>query len=70
MSGNNRNIPGGTRDIMFAEAELYRSLETGLTELYKKNGFCEIMTPVIEYYDVFKTYKKIHDALAPIYNER
>ena len=55
MSGNNRNIPGGTRDIMFTEAELYRSLETGLTELYKKNGFCEIMTPVIEYYDVFKT---------------
>ena len=55
MSGNNRNIPGGTRDIMFTEAELYRSLETRLTELYKGSGFCEIMTPVIEYYDVFKT---------------
>ncbi|MBE6610698.1 MAG: ATP phosphoribosyltransferase regulatory subunit [Ruminococcaceae bacterium] len=55
MSGNNRNIPGGTRDIMFAEAELYRSLDNRLTEIYKKNGFYEIMTPVIEYYDVFET---------------
>ena len=39
MSGNIRNIPNGTRDIMFAEAELYRSLDNRLTELYKKNGF-------------------------------
>lgn len=55
MSGNNRNIPGGTRDIMFEEAALFRSLEERLTALYLKRGFSEIMTPAIEYYDVFAT---------------
>lgn len=55
MSGINRNIPGGTRDIMFEEAELFRSLETRLTEIYVRNGFKEIITPAIEYYDVFET---------------
>ncbi len=55
MSGNIRNIPNGTRDIMFGEAELFRSLENRLTELYVKRGFSEIMTPAIEYYDVFET---------------
>ncbi len=55
MSGNIRNIPGGTRDIMFGEAELFRHLDTSLTELYRKNGFSEISTPAIEYYDVFET---------------
>ena len=55
MSGNIRNIPNGTRDIMFEEAELFRSLEGRLTELYVKRGFSEIMTPAIEYYDVFET---------------
>ena len=55
MSGNIRNIPNGTRDIMFEEAELFRSLEERLTDLYVKRGFSEIMTPAIEYYDVFET---------------
>lgn len=55
MSGNKRNVPNGTRDIMFGEAKLFRTLENSLTELYEKRGFSEIMTPGIEYYDVFET---------------
>ena len=51
MSGNTRNVPLGTRDIMFYEAELFRNLET---KLYKNRGYSEIMTPGIEYYDVFE----------------
>lgn len=54
-ANKNRNIPLGTRDILFGEAETYRKLTTSLTELYTANGFKEIMTPGIEYYDVFKT---------------
>lgn len=54
-ANKNRNIPLGTRDILFGEAETYRALTTSLTELYVSNGFKEIMTPGIEYYDVFKT---------------
>ena len=55
MQGNTRNVPLGTRDIMFEEAELFRKLETKLTQLYTDRGFSEIMTPAIEYYDVFET---------------
>lgn len=55
MSGNTRNVPLGTRDIMFEEAALFRDLETKLTDLYKNRGFSEIMTPGVEYYDVFET---------------
>lgn len=54
MSGNTRNVPLGTRDVMFCEAELFRALETKLTELYKNRGYSEIITPGIEYYDVFE----------------
>ena len=54
MSGNTRNVPLGTRDIMFREAELYRDIESRLTELYVNRGYSEIMTPGIEYYDVFE----------------
>ena len=54
-ANKNRNIPLGTRDILFGEAEIYRSLTAALTELYTSQGFCEILTPGIEYYDVFKT---------------
>ncbi len=54
MSGNKRNVPNGTRDIMFDEAKLFHRLENSLTELYENKGFSEIMTPGIEYYDVFE----------------
>lgn len=53
MSGNKRNVPLGTRDIMFGEARLFRGLENKLTELYESRGYSEIMTPALEYYDVF-----------------
>ena len=33
MAGNTRNVPLGTRDILFGEAELYRDLEDKLTAL-------------------------------------
>lgn len=55
MTNKNKNIPAGTRDMLFEEAAIYRELIDSLTELYKANGFYEIVTPGIEYYDVFKT---------------
>lgn len=48
-----KNIPEGTRDIIFDEAQLYESIEHSLAEIYRKNGFMQVMTPAIEYYDVF-----------------
>ena len=40
---------------MFGEARVYRGITESLTALYEQNGFHEIVTPGIEYYDVFKT---------------
>ncbi len=54
MAGYKKNVPLGTRDIMFGEATLYRNLRNRLTGLYTRLGFSEIMTPGIEYYDVFE----------------
>lgn len=55
MTNKNKNIPNGTRDLLFEEAKIYRELTDALTELYGRNGFSEIVTPGVEYYDVFKT---------------
>lgn len=52
---NNRNVPRGTRDILFEEADLLRDIQGKLSQLYKSSGFSEIITPTLEYYDVFKT---------------
>ena len=48
-------IPEGTRDLLFAEAELYRRLEQKFTEIYKQSGFSRVDTPTIENYDLIAT---------------
>lgn len=55
MNGEKRNIsvPDGTRDILFGEAELYDRLGRSLSEVFERAGCRRIMTPAIEYYDVF-----------------
>lgn len=49
----NINIPSGTRDIVLDEAALYSDIEERLGKVFAKNGFDEIRTPAIEYYDVY-----------------
>nr|MBQ4319366.1 ATP phosphoribosyltransferase regulatory subunit [Clostridia bacterium] len=49
----NINLPTGTRDIVYDEADIYTDIENRLTGVFRKNGFREIRTPAIEYYDVY-----------------
>jgi len=49
----NKNIPDGTRDILFEEAEMYDEIERKLTNVYESEGFSKIITPAVEYYDTF-----------------
>lgn len=49
----NKNIPDGTRDIIYEEAKLYTEISNRFNEVYEHAGFKQIMTPAIEYYDVF-----------------
>ena len=47
------STPEGTRDILFAECALRRRIEAGITKLFMRRGYTEVVTPSVEYYDVF-----------------
>lgn len=45
--------PEGTGDLLFEECALRRSLEEKLSESFKSRGYCEIITPGLEFFDIF-----------------
>ena len=49
----NVNTPEGTRDRLFSESQLRRNVESAITGLFKSRGYHEIITPEVEYYDLF-----------------
>ncbi|MBO4687177.1 MAG: ATP phosphoribosyltransferase regulatory subunit [Clostridiales bacterium] len=52
--GNYRfHTPDGVIDILPQEASVKRKLETDLRVLFASNGYSEVETPAIEYYDVY-----------------
>lgn len=53
MKRNNKNIPEGTRDIIFRNAEVLNEVMADITEVYSALNYKEIKTPTLEYYDVF-----------------
>lgn len=49
-----RNVtPDGAYDLLFKECEARRNVETKLVQLFKNHGFSEVVTPSLEFYDVF-----------------
>ncbi len=53
----NKNIlktPEGTRDFLFEECAVRREVENKLSALYKNRGYSEIVTPVLEFYNLFE----------------
>ncbi len=47
------NTPEGTRDRLFGECRERRLVQAALTDLFRQRGYTEIITPDVEYYDVF-----------------
>jgi len=47
------NTPEGTRDRLFAECADRRKVQAALTGLFEREGYAEISTPEVEYYDLF-----------------
>jgi ATP phosphoribosyltransferase regulatory subunit len=45
--------PEGVQDILFEECFKKRNLESKIRDLFRSNGFLEIETPSLEFYDVF-----------------
>lgn len=45
--------PEGTRDLLFDESVARRTVEDKLQKLFKEYGYSEVITPGLEFYDVF-----------------
>lgn len=45
--------PEGTKDLLFGECIVTRNIENTLLELFKSRGYYEMITPGLEFYDVF-----------------
>lgn len=44
--------PEGTRDRLFAECAACRRVETAVTDVFRRQGYSELTTPSVEYYDI------------------
>ena len=53
MNKYDRITPEGTRDSLFAECTLRRDIEGRLHGLFAARGYSEIITPTLEFFDVF-----------------
>lgn len=49
----NINTPEGTRDRLFAECRERRQVQQALTGLFRRRSYAEIITPEVEFYDLF-----------------
>ena len=53
MKTYRKNIPDGMRDMVYGEIKTVKELSDTLIGLYQKKGYSEVVTPTIEYFDVF-----------------
>ncbi len=47
------NTPEGTRDRLFSECLERRQVQSALVELFRRRGYTEVITPEVEFYDLF-----------------
>lgn len=47
------NTPEGTRDRLFSECLERRQVQSALVALFQRRGYTEVITPEIEFYDLF-----------------
>ncbi len=53
MKKYNKITPEGTKDLLFEECLVHRYVEKTLTTVFSSRGFNEVVTPGLEFYDVF-----------------
>ena len=47
------STPEGTRDLLFSSCRALRQTENAVREALEERGYSEIITPAVEYFDVF-----------------
>lgn len=55
MNRYSRLTPEGSRDYLFEECDDRRVIEHTLADLFKENNYRKVVTPAIEFFDVFKS---------------
>ena len=60
MKKFNKITPEGTKDILFEECLSQRTVSERLTHIFKMRGYNEVITPGMEYYDVFLSMRCIN----------
>ena len=53
MKRYSKLIPQGTRDLLFEECDDRRNVESILSALFKEYNYRKVMTPTVEFFDVF-----------------
>lgn len=53
MKRYSKITPEGSRDFLFEECDDRRIVEHTLSDLFNENGYRKVMTPAIEFFDVF-----------------
>lgn len=54
MKRYDKITPASTRDLLFDECEALRTVRESLRTLFAEHGFREVMTPSLEFYDLFE----------------
>lgn len=55
MKRYSKITPEGSRDYLFEECDDRRNVERILADLFKENNYRKVITPAIEFFDVFKS---------------
>lgn len=55
MKRYSKLTPQGSRDLLFEECDDRRKVESILSQLFKEKSYRKVMTPTIEFFDVFKS---------------
>ena len=53
MKSNDLITPEGTKDLLFEECIIRQSIEDKIHKIFNSMGYSELITPSIEFYDVF-----------------
>ncbi|MCI9224728.1 MAG: ATP phosphoribosyltransferase regulatory subunit [Acutalibacter sp.] len=53
MRNYSKLTPEGVRDVLFDECRAHREAQRRLTAIFTRRGYREVITPGLEYYDVF-----------------
>ena len=62
MKRLSRLTPEGSRDYLFEECDDRRNIEKILADLFKENSYKKVITPSIEFFDVFRNESAVVDS--------